>query len=82
MTELIEAGLTVTVVGMSVVFVLLTLLVWIIGAMSRLSRWIEGSLPAAQRPAAATAAEDEELIVGVVSAAIAAFRARGRGRGN
>jgi len=77
MASLLEAGLNVTAVGMGVVFVLLTLLVFIIDGMSALCRLIEGEPPAAgeppRAPAAANAPSDGEL-VGVVTAAIAAHR--------
>lgn len=65
--ELLRAGLTVTLMGMGVVFMLLSLLVGVVHAMSRFAQAIEGmpSVPAA----------DEE-IVSVISAAVAAHRSR------
>ena len=76
MSELIQAGLNVTVIGMGVVFVLLTLLVFIIQGMSALSRSIEGpGTPESDAPAAGRSPPPHEL-VGVISAAIAAYRKR------
>lgn len=78
MTELIEAGLIVTVIGMGVVFVLLTLLVGIINAMSRLSAWIEGPPPTPAAPAgyagAASGDEAERDLASIVTAAVAKYR--------
>ena len=75
MSELLEAGLVVTVAGMGVVFVLLTLLVFIIQGMSRLSRLFEGSA-SADRAAPAPALEPEPEIASVVAAAVALYRNR------
>ena len=72
MLELVEAGVIVTAIGMGVVFILLSLLVGIIHAMSSLSRLIEG--PALAR-AEAGQAVDEEL-VGVIGAAISIYRSK------
>ena len=69
--QLLEAGLTVTFIGMSVVFVMLTALVGIITAMSALcGRWAPAAPPAAKPE------EDAELM-SVIAAAIAHYR-RGR----
>ena len=76
MAALLEAGLSITFIGMTVVFVLLTLLVGIIRGMSILAARIEGSQPAT--PAAAPAASDETEITGIIAAAIAAYRGRRR----
>jgi sodium pump decarboxylase gamma subunit len=75
MSALFEAGLIVTAIGMGVVFVLLTLLVGIIRGMSALCRRIEGTPAGA--PAAGAAPRAQEL-VGVIGAAIAAYRKRHR----
>jgi sodium pump decarboxylase gamma subunit len=82
MSQLIQSGLTVTLIGMGTVFVLLTLLVWIVQLMSRISRRL-GAPDGAELPAAAPAMpappngddEDQELI-GVVGAAIRMYRSR------
>jgi len=79
MNSLMQAGLNITAVGMGVVFVLLTLLVFIIRGMSALARLLEGPSPESGQvtasPAAAGSISNLEL-VSVVSAAIAAYRKR------
>ena len=82
MSQLLQAGLNVTAIGMGVVFVLLTALVFIIRGMSALSRAIEGAFPAAPEPAASkplsdsTGATPQQEVVSVITAAIAAHRKR------
>jgi len=76
MSELLEAGLNVTAIGMGVVFVLLTALVYIIRGMSALCARLEGPLPAPTGAPAAPSALPNQELVGVISAAIAAHRAR------
>ena len=61
--ELLQAGLTVTLMGMGVVFVLLSLLVGVVHGMSRFAQMLDTSLPTA----------DAEL-VSVISAAVTAYR--------
>lgn len=81
MSQLIESGLTVTLIGMGTVFLLLTLLVWIVQLMSRISRQLGAD--SADAPAAVPAVpavpegggEDQEL-VGVVGAAVRMYRNR------
>jgi oxaloacetate decarboxylase (Na+ extruding) subunit gamma len=82
MSQLLEAGLNLTVIGMGVVFVLLTLLVYIIRVMSALSRFIEGPQTAAAaavpphagaHAAPAGSVSGDELI-GVIGAAVATHR--------
>ena len=77
MSPLLQSGLNLTAIGMSVVFVLLTLLVGIIRVMSALCRRIENAMPASVRAGAAEPmpASGHE-IVSVISAAIAAYRKR------
>ncbi|HMB74640.1 MAG TPA: OadG family protein [Gammaproteobacteria bacterium] len=75
MSPLLQAGLNLTAIGMSVVFVLLTLLVGIIKVMSAMSHRIEKAMPSAinadgAEPKPATGQE----IVSVISAAVAAYR--------
>jgi len=72
MSALLEAGFTITAIGMGVVFVLLTLMVFVIRAMSWLSNLLEGDKP----QAAALAGADDTELVSVISAAIRAHRAR------
>lgn len=74
MSALIESGLTITVIGMGVVFMLLTLLVWIIQVMSKFAAMIGGDISPA--PAAAAAGDDETIAV--ITAAIGAWRRRHR----
>lgn len=74
MTALLEDGLTITAMGMGVVFVLLTLMVFVIRAMSRLSELLGDST--APAPATVAGAGDDTELVGVISAAIRAHRAR------
>ena len=66
--QLLDAGLTVTLIGMSVVFVLLTALVGVVMAMSALCRRF-----APETPPASTVADDDELI-SVIAAAINQYR--------
>jgi sodium pump decarboxylase gamma subunit len=75
MSPLLQAGLNLTAIGMTVVFVLLTLLVGIIRVMSALSRRIENAMPPAVKTGAAgpMPATGHE-IVSVISAAVAAYR--------
>lgn len=67
--QLVSEGLAISLIGMTVVFVLLTLLVAIVHAMSALSRLITGAPPSA----AGDALEGDELI-GVIAAAIGYYR--------
>jgi sodium pump decarboxylase gamma subunit len=80
MAELLETGLILMVAGMGTVFALLAALVWIVGLVSRLSRWLEpkaATPPAgppadvAPRPVPAT----DELAT-VIGAAVKAHRDR------
>ena len=77
MSQLLEAGLNVTAIGMGVVFVLLTMLVGIIHVMSALCQRFGDASPVAPAPtySAGTTHANEELI-GVIAAAIAAYRKR------
>jgi sodium pump decarboxylase gamma subunit len=66
--QLIDAGLTVTFIGMSVVFVLLTTLVGVVKAMSALCRRFAPETP----PESQLAADDE--LIGVIAAAVNHYR--------
>lgn len=66
--QLIDAGLTITLIGMSVVFVLLTTLVGVVTAMSALCR----RFAAEAAPQSVSAADNE--IIGVITAAINHYR--------
>jgi sodium pump decarboxylase gamma subunit len=80
MAESLETGLILMVAGMGTVFVLLAVLVWLVGIVSRLSRWLEPApapapAVAAPPPAAGMPLADREL-VGVIGAAVKAHRDR------
>jgi len=78
MAELLEAGITVTIAGMGVVFVLLTLLVYVIQGMSALSRYLDGGQgapPTAEPEPPANVLADDEL-VSVIAAAIRMHRSK------
>lgn len=75
MSELLEAGLAVTVTGMGTVFVLLSVLVVVVQGMSRLCAALGALAPAA--PAAGDADAVEAEIVGVIAASVDRYR-RGR----
>jgi len=74
---LLQAGLNVTAIGISVVFILLGLLVGIIRGMSAFCRMIENAMPqAAVSAGLPRAALSDQQLVSVISAAIAAHRKR------
>jgi sodium pump decarboxylase gamma subunit len=74
---LLQEGLNVTAIGISVVFILLTLLVGIIQGMSAISRMIEAAMPAAPVPDRPTPVlHSDQQLVSVIGAAIAAYRKR------
>jgi sodium pump decarboxylase gamma subunit len=82
MAEL-EAGLIVMLIGMTVVYVMLTVLIFTIRTMSHLSRVIDAvaavTPPAsAAQPAPALRRADDDELAGVIGAAIAAHRRRRR----
>jgi len=72
---LLQEGLNVTAIGISVVFILLALLVGIIRGMSAISRAIEAALPPPPEAAgSAPLAHSDQQLVSVIGAAIAAHR--------
>lgn len=73
MSELMAAGVEITLIGMGVVFVLLTLLIFIVQAMSKLAHLIGGS---PTEMAAAAAAPSDTRLTAAITAAIHAYRAR------
>jgi sodium pump decarboxylase gamma subunit len=78
MADSLETGLILMATGMSTVFVLLALLVWLVGVVSSFCRWLEpkpAAVLAAPPSAAAQPLGDAEL-AGVIGAAIAAHRHR------
>lgn len=64
-------GVEITLIGMSVVFVLLTFLVFVVQGMSRLAHLVGGA--PAERP---TAAAGDTGTTAAITAAIHAYRAR------
>jgi oxaloacetate decarboxylase gamma subunit len=79
MSPLLQAGLNVTAIGMGVVFVLLTLMVFIIRAMSALALKLAGPAAAPQSQASAPQAPQEQELVSVISAAVTMHRQRHQG---
>jgi oxaloacetate decarboxylase gamma subunit len=77
MTELLKEGLVLMVIGMGVVFVLLTLLVFLVQAVSKVGRaFAPAAAPAAPaRPATRPAGVDEE-VVSAIGAAVRMYRRR------
>jgi sodium pump decarboxylase gamma subunit len=68
-TQLIDSGIEITLIGMTVVFALLAALVFIIQGMSAFCRLIVGTEPATVAPQTI----DDELL-GVIAAAIRHYR--------
>lgn len=68
MSELMAAGLEITLLGMGVVFVLLTLLVFVLAAMSRLAHYLEG-------PPRPPAGPPDDGVTAAIAAAVHAYRA-------
>jgi sodium pump decarboxylase gamma subunit len=76
-TSLLQEGLNVTAIGISVVFILLSLLVGIIRGMSAISRSIENAMPAAAGPSGSPPLpQSNQQLVSVIGAAIAVHRKR------
>ncbi len=73
MSELMATGLEITLIGMGVVFVLLTLLIFIVQAMSKLAHLI-GGLPT--DTVVAPAAPSDTRLTAAITAAIHAYRAK------
>lgn len=67
--QLLETGLQVTFIGMTVVFILLTTLVGVVMAMSALCRRFAPETPPVSR-----AVEDDEQLVSAIAAAINHYR--------
>ena len=75
--ELLNQGLSITLIGMGVVFVLLTALVGIVHAMSAICLRFPDSLPdVVPAPDAPEAYAIEAELISVVGAAIHAYRRR------
>lgn len=75
MSELMAAGLELTLLGMGVVFVLLTLLVFVLAVMSRLAHYLEG--PPAEPPSPAAT---DDGTTAAIAAAVHTYRARHKRR--
>ncbi|MEG3641009.1 OadG family protein [Magnetococcus sp. PR-3] len=76
MSELLSEGLGLMVLGMGTVFIFLTMLVFLVGQMSRLAMWIESKLP--QPPAAPAVASTQGIPpdhIAAISAAVHRYRA-------
>ncbi len=90
MSDVFQAGVDVTLIGLGVAFVLLTVLIFVVHAMSAVARLIEAERPqlaAAAAPATPTAtakpplAEPQSVephVAGVVAAAVRMYRTRRR----
>jgi oxaloacetate decarboxylase gamma subunit len=79
MPESLETGLILMVAGMGTVYVLLAVLVWLVGLVSKLSRWLAPPAtvaPAVAAPSGAAQTSNDGELVGVISAAIRAHRLR------
>lgn len=86
MSDVFQAGINVTLIGLGVAFVLLTVLIFVVHAMSAVATLIEaGRRQVAAAPATATASPPlpepqsvEPAIAGVVAAAVRMYRTRRR----
>lgn len=77
--ELLVAGLQLTLVGMSIVFILLGLGVYAVTGMSRLARMLGGDEPTPVSPPAQTVDPGQEAeLISVISAAVHRYRAKHR----
>lgn len=89
MSSLLQAGLSITAIGMGVVFVLLTSLVGIVRGMSALSMRIEGTAdassaasdalgagPRLSTPSVSALSASDATLAGIIAAAVAAHRHR------
>jgi oxaloacetate decarboxylase (Na+ extruding) subunit gamma len=77
MNELLETGVVLMAAGMGTVFVLLTVLVFIVQGVSKVSGWIEprrgAPVAVAPVPPPAEHTADTEIVT-IIGAAIAAYR--------
>ena len=77
--ELLAAGGNLMLLGMGVVFVLLGLLVFTVGGMSKLARKIDGAPAPVEAPSAEPQGTPDQELLSVISAAVHKYR-RSRGR--
>ena len=64
-TELLIPGLKLMLVGMGIVFLFLSLLVWIIGMTARLVKNVNPPLEQARRPGLPIEADEAELVAAI-----------------
>jgi oxaloacetate decarboxylase gamma subunit len=76
MTESLETGLILMATGMGTVFVLLALLVWLVGVVSRFCRWLEPAPPALVTAPRPVPREADDELASVIGAAVKAYRNR------
>ena len=69
LSELLLPGLKLMLVGMGIVFLFLSLLVWVIGATARLVKSSDQAQPVAQRVPAGAEADEAERVA-VIAAAL------------
>jgi oxaloacetate decarboxylase gamma subunit len=74
LSELLSAGLNVTLIGMLVVFVLLGVLIGVVRAMSALAELLQTSGSALAPAAAIEPVPDDDDLIVVISAAIRRYR--------
>ncbi len=75
MADSVENGLILMAAGIGTVFVVLATLVWLVGLVSRVSRWLEPTpVATAMAPASGAAAPRDDELIGVIGAAVKAHR--------
>ena len=67
-TELLIPGLKLMLVGMGIVFLFLSLLVWIIGMTARLVKNVNPTLEQVRRPGLPIEADEAELVAAIAVA--------------
>ena len=67
-TELLIPGLKLMLVGMAIVFLFLSLLVWIIGMTARLVKNVNPPLEQVRRPGLPIEADEAELVAAIAVA--------------
>jgi oxaloacetate decarboxylase gamma subunit len=77
-TELLIPGLKLMLVGMGIVFLFLSLLVWIIGMTAKLVKNVHPPVEQTRRPGLPTEADDEELVAAIAVALRQTQGANGR----
>ena len=77
-TELLIPGLKLMLVGMGIVFLFLSLLVWIIGMTARLVKNVNPPLEQVRRPGLPIEADEAELVAAIAVALRHAQGSNGR----